>query len=88
LTRLHLVVRGRVQGVGFRWFAKEEAASLGVTGWARNVEDGSVEIEAEGDPEAVEAFVERIRSGPPAARVESVGVKTVEPKGGSGFRTA
>ena len=88
MTRLHLTVRGRVQGVGFRWFAKEEAESRGLSGFARNREDGSVEVEAEGDPEAVDAFVERLRSGPPASRVESIDVTTVEPRGDRGFRTA
>jgi acylphosphatase len=72
LTRLHLVVRGRVQGVGFRWFALETAESLGLTGWVRNREDGSVEAEAQGTEEALSAFVARLKSGNPSAKVDSI----------------
>ena len=55
-------VTGRVQGVGFRWFAKETAEALAVTGWVRNVSDGSVEGEAQGTLEAVESFLSALRS--------------------------
>lgn len=72
LTRRHLTIKGRVQGVGFRWFAKQTAASLGVRGWVRNREDGSVEAEAEGPEERLDAFVERLKTGNPAARVDEI----------------
>ncbi len=72
LTRLHLVVRGRVQGVGFRWFALETAESLGLTGWVRNREDGSVEAEAEGTTSALDEFEKRLRTGNPSARVDEI----------------
>ena len=72
LTRLHVQVRGQVQGVGFRWFTLETAESLGLTGWVRNRKDGSVEAEAQGTGEALAAFVARLKSGNPSARVESI----------------
>lgn len=65
-------LEGRVQGVGFRAFIRREAERLGVAGWARNAPDGSVEVEATGDPESLQAFQDRLREGPPAARVERV----------------
>ena len=68
------VISGRVQGVGFRYFTQEAAAREGIHGWVRNVPDGRVEIEAEGDAEALERFDNRVRHGPPGARVERVDV--------------
>lgn len=65
-------IRGRVQGVGFRFFAADAARREGVEGVVRNVADGSVEIIAEGDVEAVERFERAVRAGPRGARVESV----------------
>jgi acylphosphatase len=70
--RLRIVVRGRVQGVGFRYAAVATARRLGLTGWARNAADGSVEILAEGDPAAVHELLAWCRQGPPSARVSSV----------------
>jgi acylphosphatase len=69
---LRVVVRGRVQGVGFRWFVREQARQLGVRGWVRNRSDGSVEIEAEGDLASLEALRRSLESGPTGARVSSV----------------
>ena len=73
------VISGRVPGVGFRFFAQAAAEREGIYGWARNLPDGRVEIEAEGEAEALERFERRIRSGPPAARVEHVAVSEQEP---------
>ncbi len=73
--RVHLVVSGIVQGVSFRAYTVDEARRLGVAGWVRNLPDGRVEAEAEGDREAVEALVAWCRRGPPAARVEGVEVE-------------
>lgn len=73
LARRYLI-SGRVQGVGFRFFAQAAAVREGVHGWVRNVPDGQVEIEAEGEAEALERFEHRIRHGPPGARVERVEV--------------
>jgi acylphosphatase len=72
MKRLHFVVTGRVQGVGFRYFCYEEATRLGLTGYARNLRDGSVEIEAEGDEQALDEFAASLTRGPRAAKVENV----------------
>jgi acylphosphatase len=66
-------VRGRVQGVGFRWFVIHSAERLKVTGWTRNLPDGRVEVLAQGEPPALDAMAEAVRTGPRAARVEEVG---------------
>lgn len=70
--RVHVVVRGRVQGVGFRWFVQQSASSLGLAGWVRNTADGSVEVEAEGSPVEVERLRALLGDGPSGAHVESV----------------
>lgn len=69
-----LSVRGRVQGVGYRYATVMRARELGVTGWVRNRRDGSVEAVVQGPPEAVEALIAWARRGPEAAFVESVEV--------------
>jgi acylphosphatase len=69
---LHALVRGRVQGVGFRWFVRERARELGIRGWVRNRGDGSVEVEAEGDLASLERLRVSLAEGPPGARVSSV----------------
>ncbi len=63
-------IAGRVQGVAFRWFSRRAADELGVKGWIRNRVDGSVEGEAFGDPPLLERFLNRLRQGPSAARVD------------------
>jgi acylphosphatase len=68
------VVSGRVQGVGFRWFVEREAATLGVTGWVRNREDGRVEVMATGTRQQLIDLHSRLREGPRAARVDEVAV--------------
>ena len=70
--RRRYVIIGRVQGVGFRYFSQEAAVREGVYGWVRNVPDGNVEIDAEGEAEAIERFEHRIRQGPRGARVDQV----------------
>jgi acylphosphatase len=72
MPSFHGLVRGRVQGVGFRWFVRERARELGVRGWVRNRADGSVEVEAEGEPEAIEQFRRVLQEGPPGARVNAI----------------
>ena len=69
---LHVVVRGRVQGVGFRWFAREQGRILGVRGWVRNRPDGGVEVSADGDPAKLESFLARLAEGPAGAVVSHV----------------
>ncbi|UYG16855.1 acylphosphatase [Brachybacterium huguangmaarense] len=79
-------VRGRVQGVGFRMSAAMRAEQLGVTGTVRNLFDGTVEADVEGEDDAVEAMVAWLRSGPPSAAVERVDVREDTPRGASSFR--
>ena len=66
------VVRGRVQGVGFRWFVEREAHLLGIAGWVRNNADGSVEVLAVGSRDQLSGLRSRLRQGPRAARVDDV----------------
>lgn len=73
------LVRGRVQGVGFRWYVEREAQLLGVAGWVRNNPDGSVEVLATGTREQINALHERLRMGPRAARVDEVQVFDAHP---------
>jgi len=67
-------VRGRVQGVGFRFFTERTARPLGVTGWVRNCMDGSVEFQVQGPAEKVKQFICELREGPPFGRVDSMDV--------------
>jgi len=75
LVRAHVLVTGRVQGVGFRFTTVDEARRLGVHGWVRNQADGSVEVLAEGERAAVEGLVRFLHRGPPGARVEDVALR-------------
>jgi acylphosphatase len=70
--RLEAVVRGDVQGVGFRWFVTRQAALLGLTGWVANRPDGSVEVVAEGLLDELAAFEAALRDGPHGAHVTAV----------------
>ena len=72
MTRMHVIVRGRVQGVGFRWFVREAARDVRLAGWVRNCHDGAVEVEAEGSPAALNAFRSAIARGPDGAVVSSI----------------
>ncbi len=65
-------VRGRVQGVGFRWWTHRRASDLGLRGTVGNRPDGTVEVHVVGDPETLEAFATALEVGPPMARVDSV----------------
>jgi len=85
LVARRFLVRGRVQGVGFRYYAHEMARLEGVRGFVRNLADGRVEAVAEGDQEAVLAFERAIRRGPPGARVEDVDTEPADPAGRSAF---
>ena len=72
LTSIHVFVRGRVQGVGFRWFVRERARELGLRGWVRNLADGDVEVAALGSADAVDRLRSRLEAGPPGAHVSAV----------------
>ena len=81
------LVRGRVQGVGFRWFVEREAHMLGIAGWVRNNHDGSVEVMAQGTRDQLSGLHSRLREGPRAARVDQVEVSEASPTAGvSTFR--
>jgi acylphosphatase len=76
------LVRGRVQGVGFRWFVEREAHILQVTGWVRNNHDGTVEVLAMGTADQLGALRSRLQQGPRAARVDSVAELPADPVAG------
>src|SRR5579863_1152589 len=76
------LVRGRVQGVGFRWFVEREAHMLGIAGWVRNNHDGSVEIFAQGTRDQLAGLHGRLREGPRAARVDAVEASDEKPTTG------
>ena len=78
---VHLRVSGLVQGVGFRYHAYRSAMQLGLTGWVKNLPDGSVETEAEGDRSALEEYIKDLKVGPRSAVVRGVDVKWIEPTG-------
>ncbi len=75
------LVRGRVQGVGYRYFVLRQADAFGVTGFARNRADGSVEVVAEGHRDDIEALLEALHSGPPGALVSRVEIRPELPLG-------
>jgi acylphosphatase len=87
-SALRVLVRGRVQGVGFRFFVIEQAAALGLSGYARNLSNGeTVEVVAEGPMPSLEALLAKLRHGPPLARVDRVDVSWAAPTGEyHGFR--
>ena len=76
------LVRGRVQGVGFRWFVEREAKTLGISGWVRNNSDGSVEVLASGTQEQLSGLRSRLRQGPRASRVDNVEEAEAKPVAG------
>ena len=81
----HIRIIGRVQGVFFRQWTADTADRLGVSGWVRNRPDGSVEVNASGEPGAVEALIADIRHGPPMAEVDDLVVEESESGPGTGF---
>jgi acylphosphatase len=85
MIRRRVVVHGLVQGVFFRDTTRREAEARGVSGWVRNLPDGTVEAVFEGEPEAVEALVEFCRHGPRGARVDRLEEYEESPEGLRGF---
>lgn len=79
--RIRLIIRGRVQGVWYRGSAQEIALELGLTGWAKNLSDGSVELVAEGEGPSLDALKKWCREGPPLARVHDVLEEQLTPCG-------
>jgi len=86
---LHFLIRGRVQGVGFRWFVHREASDLDLRGWVRNTEDGDVEVVASGTETDLAELRASLRSGPRGSRVDRLIENTLaesESEGLSSFR--
>lgn len=81
MRRVYLRITGQVQGVSFRYYARQRAHSFNLAGWVRNCADGSVEAVAEGDADAVQAFVDWAHRGPAMAHVERVEVREDTPTG-------
>jgi acylphosphatase len=84
-ARLHAIVRGRVQGVGFREFTRRHAAALGLAGWVRNLPDGTVELEAEGPRPALDELLRYLHTGPRLSRVDAVDIEWCAPSGKPGW---
>ena len=84
-VRLTAFVKGRVQGVGFRWWTRARALELGLTGSATNLDDGRVEVVAEGPREACEQLLALLQGGTAPGRVEFVAERWAEPRGETGF---
>ncbi len=83
--RLHLVISGLVQGVGFRYSTQVQARQWGIVGWVRNLSDGRVEAALEGEPEDLDRLVKWCRQGPPAAQVRDVTIEEEKPQGDREF---
>ena len=81
MERFEAVIAGRVQGVFFRDFTRHTAARLGIVGFVRNLEDGSVHVVAEGASDKLETFLEHLREGPPDAKVHAVEISWHGPSG-------
>ncbi len=85
-VRVHVLVSGLVQGVGFRYFVLHHAVNLGLSGYARNLYSGEVEIEAEGDRSLIEELIKQVKVGPRSAHVADMKIEWLEYKGfSSGF---
>ena len=82
---VRLTITGRVQGVGYRFWAERAATALGIRGWVRNRADGSVELLASGSDSAIDALIEACRQGPRAAAVDGVAADDAEDDGSAGF---
>ncbi|MGI8315278.1 acylphosphatase [Halobacillus mangrovi] len=83
MARSHIVVHGRVQGVGFRATTKQIAEQLELKGWVKNKSDGSVEIEAEGDAANLKEFVDQLNEGPtPFAKVQAIDIEDFDSEEG------
>ncbi len=75
LIRVHIIAKGLVQGVGFRWYVAHSAETLGIKGWVKNLYNGDVEIEAEAERSLLEEFIKQMKVGPRAARVTDLRIE-------------
>lgn len=80
-----LVITGRVQGVGYRYFAQYKAEELHISGWVKNMPDGKVEIEAEGDSKDLEVFIDWLKVGPARSVIQKFLVSEIPSSGHKGF---
>jgi len=76
---VYLIISGRVQGVGFRYFAEHKAVEFHISGWAKNTPDGKVEIEANGEPENLKLFIDWMKIGPARAIIKTFSVSEITP---------
>jgi acylphosphatase len=83
----HFLVKGRVQGVGFRWFAQREAAEIGLRGWVRNTDDGHVEVLAAGEPDQLKDLVLALARGSRGSRVDEVVEHELAESEGAGLKS-
>ena len=74
MLQLKIIVSGKVQGVGYRYFAQMKAVQFGITGWVRNRQDGTVEMLTTGDKENLDSFIEEIRRGNPFSTVDQIDI--------------
>ena len=81
------LIKGRVQGVGFRWFVHREAAEIGLRGWVRNTEDGHVEVLAAGEPEQLEDLMKALGQGSRGSRVDAVIEHTLDESEGAALKS-
>ncbi len=79
MKRIHLIVHGRVQGVGFRYYTLATARRLGILGWVKNRSDTTVEIDAQGDAKMLDRFLKAVRKGSPASRVDRIRTEQKNP---------
>lgn len=86
MKRVHVIVSGRVQGVGFRYFAVSLASKYQISGWVRNLYNGDVELEAEGSSDRLQFFLQEVQEGNRFVRVRNMEVSTVSLKNEKGFR--
>lgn len=78
MIQLHIIVSGKVQGIGFRYFSQIKAVQYGVTGWAKNLADGSVEIVALGSKDQLDPFIEDLRIGNPFSKINHIEITESE----------
>jgi len=78
VKRLSMVVAGRVQGVGFRYFTREIAGLYGISGWVRNCFNSDVEVEAQGPDEVLQQFINELKKGPPSGYVNDIQTKEMD----------
>lgn len=78
MIQLHIIVSGKVQGVGYRYFSQMKAVQYGVTGWAKNLADNSVEIVAVGSKDQLDPFIEELRIGNPFSKISDMKITESE----------